>query len=90
MNEMQVLANETIQEILKHQREQMKHYRILALSCLASLITIILILIGSVFYFLNTYDITPESTTTYEQSADGEGGNIINGDQFNDNSHKFS
>lgn len=37
-----------------------------------------------------TDTVTTTTTTTTEQSVDGEGGNIVNGDQYNDESQNNS
>ena len=85
--EIQLLTNETFLEIMKHQREQVNNFKKVCIACLVTLCIIAITLCGSIIYFFSTYEVEvlDTTTTTYEQSSDGES-QIINGNNYNDNS----
>ncbi len=74
-------------EIMKHQREQVNNFKKVCIACLVTLCIIAITLCGSIIYFFSTYEVEvlDTTTTTYEQSSDGES-QIINGNNYNDNS----
>lgn len=85
--EIQLVTNETVIELINAQKESNKIIKSMFFGLLALAIT--LIICFTTLYILDNYNIEASTTTTTtEQSVEGDGSNIINGDQFNDNSSK--
>lgn len=79
--DVQLATNETILELIRHQKENNKLIKNMFFGLVA--ITITMMLCTTVLYVLNNYQIEGSTTTTTEQSAEGNA-SIINGGQFND------
>ncbi len=85
--EIQLVTNETVIELINAQKDSNKIIKSMFFGLLALAIT--LIICFTTLYILDNYNIEASTTTTTtEQSVEGDGSNIINGDQFNDNSSK--
>lgn len=85
--EIQLVTNETVIELINAQKDSNKIIKSMFFGLLALAIT--LIICFTTLYILDNYNIeATTTTTTTEQNVEGDGSNIINGDQFNDNSSK--
>lgn len=85
--EIQLVTNKTVIGLINAQKESNKIIKSMFFGLLA--LAIVLIISFTTLYILDNYNVeATTTTTTTEQSVEGDGSNIINGDQFNDNSSK--
>ena len=75
--DIQLLTNETFIEVMKHQREQVKHFRNITIAVLIAMILQTTIVIGGVLYFFSAYavEVTDEVIT---QTVEGDNTSINN------------
>lgn len=88
IKEIQIATNETIMELMKHQKEQCKQIRNMFMTVIISFTIMIGMCVGGIMYFINTFEIETftETTTTTTQTVEGDSAEINNvqGDQFKD------
>lgn len=75
--DIQLLTNETFIEVMKHQREQVKHFRNITIAVLIAMILQTTIVVGGVLYFFSAYavEVTDEVIT---QTVEGDNTSINN------------
>ncbi len=86
-NKLQECFNETFKGFLNLQRENRNKDRNVMIICICSMLLQTFVLVGGVLYFLNTYEIDMQtSTTTTTQTVEGDNTKInnIDGNQYND------
>ena len=77
---------EICKDLLEHKKRDTK---ILFVALISSL-CINLAIVGAFLWYESKWEYSDTTTTTTEQSVDGEGGSIVNGDQDNDESQNTS
>lgn len=77
---------EICKDLLEHKKRDTK---ILFVALISSL-CINLAIVGAFLWYESKWEYSDTTTTTTEQSVDGEGGSIVNGDQDNDESQNKS
>lgn len=82
--DIQLLTNEIFIEVMKHQREQVKHFRNITIAVLIAMILQTTIVVGGVLYFFSAYavEVTDEVITT-TQTIEGDNTSINNVDGNN-------
>ena len=73
-------------DLLEHKKRDTK---LIFAALIVSLLTN-LIIVAAFLWYESGWDTTDTVTTTTEQYVDGENGNIVNGDQYNDQSQNQS
>lgn len=73
-------------DMLEHKK---RDTRLLFIALIASLLMNVLITAGFLWYE-SQWEFSDTVTTTTEQSVDGDGSDIVNGDQYNDKSQNKS
>lgn len=64
-------------------------YRAIFIALIVSLL-VNLAIVGAFLWYESGWDCTDTTTTTTEQYVDGDNGNIVNGDQYNDQAQNQS
>lgn len=87
LKDIQLATNDTILELVKLVKQSANSWRKTCMTLIVAIVVICAMFAGSWLYFISTYEveIIDTTTTTYEQSSDGES-RIINGNSYNDNS----
>lgn len=86
MDNIQLASNETLIQIMQHQREQNKMIRNMFVSLLISIVLIVGMCVGGAMYFLNTFEVEASTETTQTVEGDSAQINNVEGDQYKDNS----
>ncbi len=73
-------------DLLEHKKRDTK---ILFIALIISLLTNLAI-VAAFLWYESGWDYTDTTTTTTEQYVDGDNGNIVNGDQYNDQAQNQS
>ena len=73
-------------DLLEHKKRDTK---LLFIALMVSLV-MNLAIVGAFLWYESGWDYTDTTTTTVEQSVDGDDGSIINGDQYNDQAQNWS
>lgn len=77
---------EVCKDLLEHKKRDTK---LLFIALIVNL-CINLAIVGAFLWYESVWEYSDTITTTTEQSVDGDDGNIVNGDQYNDESQNKS
>lgn len=77
---------EMCKDLLEHKKRDTKLLFIVLIVSLC----INLAIVGAFLWYESGWEYSDTTTTTTEQSVDGDDGNIVNGDQYNDESQNKS
>lgn len=77
---------ELMRDMLSYKKKEARYLFI----ALIAVVCMNLLMVGAFLYFESHMQTSVTTTTTTEQSVEGDDGNIVNGDQYNDKSQNRS